>query len=82
MRTLDLDETIMYSIYSAFGFQGQSGSALSRLILLEEKLRSRDGTLEFRNSQSARRNPEQPGIMVGRSSMNLRTGDSGIHRDR
>src|SRR5438094_597541 len=32
----DLDETIMYSIYSAFGFQGQKCSALSRLILLEE----------------------------------------------
>ena len=32
----DLDETIMYSIYSAFGFQGQKCSALSRLILLNE----------------------------------------------
>src|SRR6266446_809578 len=32
----DLDETIVYSIYSAFGFQGQKCSALSRLILLEE----------------------------------------------
>src|SRR5438552_5817812 len=32
----DLDEAIGYSIYSAFGYQGQKCSALSRLILLEE----------------------------------------------
>src|SRR5438105_4464463 len=32
----DLDEAIVDSIYSAFGYQGQKCSALSRLILLEE----------------------------------------------
>ena len=32
----DLDEAIVDSIYSAFGFQGQKCSALSRLIVLEE----------------------------------------------
>ncbi|PYK75162.1 MAG: L-glutamate gamma-semialdehyde dehydrogenase, partial [Verrucomicrobia bacterium] len=32
----DLGEAIGYSIYSAFGYQGQKCSALSRLILLEE----------------------------------------------
>src|SRR5438874_1213043 len=61
----DLDETIMYSIYSAFGFQGQKCSALSRLILLEEnydrvmeRLIPAAGSLRIGN-------PEQPGIMVG-----------------
>src|SRR5262245_49324977 len=61
----DLDETIMYSIYSAFGFQGQKCSALSRLILLEENY---DRVME-RLIQAAASlrigNPEQPGIMVG-----------------
>ena len=32
----DLDEAIVDSIYSAFGYQGQKCSALSRLIVLEE----------------------------------------------
>src|ERR1051325_7630465 len=43
----DLDETIMYSIYAAFGFQGQKCSALSRLILLDENYdRSEEHTSE------------------------------------
>jgi RHH-type transcriptional regulator, proline utilization regulon repressor / proline dehydrogenase / delta 1-pyrroline-5-carboxylate dehydrogenase len=61
----DLDETIMYSIYSAFGFQGQKCSALSRLILLEENY---DRVMERLVSAAASLrmgNPEQPGIMVG-----------------
>src|SRR5881296_1363301 len=61
----DLDETIMYSIYSAFGFQGQKCSALSRLILLEENY---DRVME-RLLSAARSlrvgNSEEPGIMVG-----------------
>ena len=61
----DLDETIMYSIYSAFGFQGQKCSALSRLILLEENY----GRVMERLIPAAASlrigNPEQPGIMVG-----------------
>src|SRR5438876_5323310 len=61
----DLDETIMYSIYSAFGFQGQKCSALSRLILLEENY----GRVMERLIPAAASlrigNPEQPGNMVG-----------------
>jgi RHH-type proline utilization regulon transcriptional repressor/proline dehydrogenase/delta 1-pyrroline-5-carboxylate dehydrogenase len=61
----DVDETIMYSIYSAFGYQGQKCSALSRLILLEENY---DRVMErlIPAAESLRMgNPEQPGIMVG-----------------
>jgi RHH-type transcriptional regulator, proline utilization regulon repressor / proline dehydrogenase / delta 1-pyrroline-5-carboxylate dehydrogenase len=61
----DLDETIMYSIYSAFGFQGQKCSALSRLILLEENY---DRVMERLIPAAASLrigNPEQPGIMIG-----------------
>ena len=61
----DIDETIMYSIYSAFGFQGQKCSALSRLILLEENY---DRVMERLIPAAASLrigNPEQPGIMVG-----------------
>jgi RHH-type transcriptional regulator, proline utilization regulon repressor / proline dehydrogenase / delta 1-pyrroline-5-carboxylate dehydrogenase len=61
----DLDETIMYSIYAAFGFQGQKCSALSRLILLEENY---DRVMERLIPAAASLrvgNPEQPGIMVG-----------------
>src|SRR5436190_13032791 len=61
----DLDETIMYSIYSAFGFQGQKCSALSRLILLEENY---DRVMERLIPAAASLrigNPEQPGILVG-----------------
>ena len=61
----DLDETIMYSVYSAFGFQGQKCSALSRLILLEENY---DRVMERLIPAAASLrigNPEQPGIMVG-----------------
>src|SRR5215471_8889214 len=61
----DLDETIMYSIYSAFGFQGQKCSALSRLILLEENY---DRVMERLIPAAASLrvgNPAEPGIMVG-----------------
>src|SRR6266849_316164 len=61
----DLDETIMDSIYSAFGYQGQKCSALSRLILLEENY---DRVMERLIPAAASLrigNPEQPGIMVG-----------------
>ncbi|PYI56767.1 MAG: L-glutamate gamma-semialdehyde dehydrogenase, partial [Verrucomicrobia bacterium] len=61
----DLDEAIVDSIYSAFGYQGQKCSALSRLILLEEnydrvmeRLLSAAGSLRVGN-------PEEPGMMVG-----------------
>jgi RHH-type proline utilization regulon transcriptional repressor/proline dehydrogenase/delta 1-pyrroline-5-carboxylate dehydrogenase len=61
----DLDETIMYSIYAAFGFQGQKCSALSRLILLEENY---DRVMERLIPAAASLrvgNPAEPGIMVG-----------------
>src|SRR6266496_585990 len=61
----DLDETIMYSIYSAFGFQGQKCSALSRLILLQDNY---DRVMERLIPAAASLrvgNPEEPGIMVG-----------------
>src|SRR5216110_2568625 len=61
----DLDETIMYSIYSAFGFQGQKCSALSRLILLEENYDSVMERLIPAAASLRIGNPEQPGIMVG-----------------
>jgi RHH-type proline utilization regulon transcriptional repressor/proline dehydrogenase/delta 1-pyrroline-5-carboxylate dehydrogenase len=61
----DLDEAIVDSIYSAFGYQGQKCSALSRLIVLEEnygrvmeRLLSAAASLRFGN-------PEEPGITVG-----------------
>ena len=61
----DLDETIVDSIYSAFGYQGQKCSALSRFIVLEEnydrvieRLLAAAGSLRVGN-------PEEPGITVG-----------------
>ena len=61
----DLDEAIVDSIYSAFGYQGQKCSALSRLIVLEENYdrvikRLVDAAASLRVG-----NPETPGIMVG-----------------
>src|SRR5216117_3182792 len=61
----DLDEAIVDSIYSAFGFQGQKCSALSRLIVLEENY---DRVLERLLGAAASvrvGNPEEPGIVVG-----------------
>jgi len=61
----DLDEAIVDSIYSAFGYQGQKCSALSRLILLEENY---DRVMERLLSAAANLrvgNPAEPGIAVG-----------------
>src|SRR5437016_10351117 len=61
----DVGEAIAYSIYSAFGYQGQKCSALSRLILLEENY---DRVMErlLKAAASVRvGNPEEPGITVG-----------------
>src|SRR6266496_3162195 len=61
----DLDEAIVDSIYSAFGYQGQKCSALSRLIVLEENY---DRVLERLLSATASLrvgNPEEPGMTVG-----------------
>src|SRR6201981_2128262 len=61
----DLGEAVGYSIYSAFGYQGQKCSALSRLILLEENY---DRVMERLIPAAASLrvgNPEEPGVMVG-----------------
>src|SRR6266496_4332446 len=61
----DLDEAIVDTIYSAFGYQGQKCSACSRLIILEEIYpRAIDRLL---NAAASLRvgNPEEPGITVG-----------------
>ncbi|HET9418372.1 MAG TPA: L-glutamate gamma-semialdehyde dehydrogenase [Chthoniobacterales bacterium] len=61
----DLDETIVDCISSAFGYQGQKCSALSRLILLEDNY---DRVMERLLSAAASvrvGNPEEPGVMVG-----------------
>src|SRR5256714_72679 len=61
----DLDEAIVDTIYSAFGYQGQKCSACSRLIVLEENYervvkRLLSGAASLRVG-----NPEEPGITVG-----------------
>ena len=61
----DLDETIVDTIYSAFGYQGQKCSACSRLIVLEENY---DRVMERLLAAAASLrvgNPEEPGITVG-----------------
>jgi RHH-type transcriptional regulator, proline utilization regulon repressor / proline dehydrogenase / delta 1-pyrroline-5-carboxylate dehydrogenase len=61
----DVDEAIVDCTYSAFGYQGQKCSALSRLILLEENY---DRVMErlLKAAASVRvGNPEEPGITVG-----------------
>src|SRR6478752_5113053 len=61
----DLDETIVDTIYSAFGYQGQKCSACSRLIVLEENY---DRVMERLLAAAASLrvgNPEEPGIFVG-----------------
>jgi RHH-type transcriptional regulator, proline utilization regulon repressor / proline dehydrogenase / delta 1-pyrroline-5-carboxylate dehydrogenase len=61
----DLDEAIIDSIYSAFGYQGQKCSALSRLIVLEENYRRFMQRLLSAAASLRVGNPEEPGIMVG-----------------
>jgi RHH-type proline utilization regulon transcriptional repressor/proline dehydrogenase/delta 1-pyrroline-5-carboxylate dehydrogenase len=61
----DLDETIADCIYSAFGYQGQKCSALSRLIVLEENYNRVIERLIPAAASLRIGNPEQPGIFVG-----------------
>ncbi|MDQ3115843.1 MAG: L-glutamate gamma-semialdehyde dehydrogenase [Verrucomicrobiota bacterium] len=61
----DLDETIVDSIYSAFGYQGQKCSALSRLIVMEENYDRVMGRLLAATASLRVGNPEEPGITVG-----------------
>jgi RHH-type proline utilization regulon transcriptional repressor/proline dehydrogenase/delta 1-pyrroline-5-carboxylate dehydrogenase len=61
----DLDETIVDTIYSAFGYQGQKCSACSRLIVLEENYKRVIHRLLAAAASLRVGNPEQPGITVG-----------------
>jgi len=61
----DLGQAIGYIIYSAFGYQGQKCSALSRLIVLEENY---DRVMERLIPAAASLrvdNPEDPAVIVG-----------------
>jgi RHH-type proline utilization regulon transcriptional repressor/proline dehydrogenase/delta 1-pyrroline-5-carboxylate dehydrogenase len=61
----DLDEAIVDSVYSAFGYQGQKCSALSRLIVLDENYgRVMDRLLSAAASLRVG-HPQEPGITVG-----------------
>ncbi len=61
----DLDEAIVDSVYSAFGYQGQKCSALSRLIVLEENYSRVMDRLLSAAASLRLGNPEEPGITVG-----------------
>jgi RHH-type proline utilization regulon transcriptional repressor/proline dehydrogenase/delta 1-pyrroline-5-carboxylate dehydrogenase len=61
----DLDEAIVDSIYSAFGYQGQKCSALSRLIVLEGNYDRVVKRLVEACASLRVGNPETPGMMVG-----------------
>src|SRR5450755_1093402 len=61
----DLDEAIFDSIYSAFGYQGQKCSALSRLIVLDENYDRVIKRLVEAAASLRVGNPEEPGIVVG-----------------
>ena len=61
----DLDEAIIDTIYSAFGYQGQKCSALSRLIVLEDNYDRVIQRLVAATASLRVGNPEAPGITVG-----------------
>jgi RHH-type proline utilization regulon transcriptional repressor/proline dehydrogenase/delta 1-pyrroline-5-carboxylate dehydrogenase len=61
----DLDEAIVDTIYSAFGYQGQKCSACSRLIVLEENYERVVKRLVEAAASLRVGNPEEPGITVG-----------------
>ena len=79
----DLDEAIVDTIYSAFGYQGQKCSACSRLIVLEENYSRVIERLLPRPRVCAIGNPEEPGITVGPVIDRDRLqAYPGIHRER
>ncbi len=61
----DLDEAIVDTVYSAFGYQGQKCSACSRLIVLEENYSRVVDRLLSAAASLRVGNPEDPGITVG-----------------
>jgi RHH-type proline utilization regulon transcriptional repressor/proline dehydrogenase/delta 1-pyrroline-5-carboxylate dehydrogenase len=61
----DLDEAILDCVYSAFGYQGQKCSALSRLILLEDHCETAMERLIAATASLRIGSPEEPGVTVG-----------------
>ena len=61
----DLDEAVVDTIYSAFGYQGQKCSACSRLIVLQEIYPRAMERLMNAAASLRVGNPEEPGITVG-----------------
>jgi RHH-type proline utilization regulon transcriptional repressor/proline dehydrogenase/delta 1-pyrroline-5-carboxylate dehydrogenase len=61
----DLDETIVDTVYSAFGYQGQKCSACSRLIVLEENYERVLERLIAATASLRVGNPEEPAVTVG-----------------
>jgi len=61
----DLDEAIVDTVYSAFGYQGQKCSACSRLIILDEIYPRAMERLMNAAASLRVGNPEEPGITVG-----------------
>ncbi|HEY0369802.1 MAG TPA: L-glutamate gamma-semialdehyde dehydrogenase [Chthoniobacterales bacterium] len=61
----DLDETIVDTVYSAFGYQGQKCSACSRLIVLDEIYDRVVARLLSATASLRTGNPEEAGITVG-----------------
>src|SRR3954469_9360385 len=61
----DLDEAIVDTVYSAFGYQGQKCSACSRLIVLEENYERVVNRLVEAAASLRVGNPETAGITVG-----------------
>ncbi len=61
----DLDEAVIGALYSAFGYQGQKCSALSRLIVLEACYDRFLERLVEATSNLKTGNPEEPAINVG-----------------
>ncbi|HMJ07147.1 MAG TPA: bifunctional proline dehydrogenase/L-glutamate gamma-semialdehyde dehydrogenase, partial [Chthoniobacterales bacterium] len=61
----DLDEAIVDTVYSAFGYQGQKCSACSRLIVLEENYERVVARLISATASLRVGHPEEPGITVG-----------------
>lgn len=61
----DLDEAVVGAVYSAFGYQGQKCSALSRLIVLAEVYDAFVARLVEAVSDLKVGSPEEPGTVIG-----------------
>lgn len=61
----DLDEAVVGAVYSAFGYQGQKCSALSRLIVLEDVYEAFVTRLVEAVSDLRVGPPEEPGTVIG-----------------